>query len=107
MAEPTPAPPRRREDIEARELPDGSWLLFDPAAGASHAINASAGLIWSLSDGQHSAAAICDAVLAHYDADPATVRRDVAHLLAEFGRLGLLAEGAADEPRTSAGTPEP
>lgn len=105
MADPIAAP-RRRADVEARELPDGSWLLFDPADGSSHAINASAGLIWSLSDGQHSTAAICDAVLARYEADPETVRQDVARLLAEFGRLGLLAGDAPEAAGQPADTSE-
>lgn len=105
MPDPIPAP-LRRADIEARELPDGSWLLFDSADGSSHAINASAGYIWHLCDGEHHVAAICSAVLARYETDAETVRQDVDRLLAEFARLGLLAAGARAASDKPADNPE-
>lgn len=43
--------PRRNEDVEERDLPDG-LVLFDPQSHVVHHLNPVATLVWELADGR-------------------------------------------------------
>lgn len=81
-------------------LPDHGLLLFDPATARAHALNESAGAVWteleraapaSAAPGATAsgatASAIVDAVSAGFTA---TVRDDIVAVLGEFAREGLV-----------------
>lgn len=83
--------PKRREDVEAQPLPDGSGLLFDPVTATAYPITISAMQIWELCDGTNSLAAIVDDLEEQYEVERATVERDTLALVADFAAKGLLA----------------
>ena len=65
-------------------------LLFDPANGAIHSLNATARRIWELCDGARSVDEIARALAAEYDLTDDQIRHDVAALVAEMRTLGLI-----------------
>ena len=85
------AQPKRRDDVEAQPLPDGSGLLFDPVTATAYPITPSAMRIWELCDGTQTLAAIVDDLEEQYEVERATVERDTQALVADFGAKGLLA----------------
>lgn len=82
--------PRRREDVQAEDLPDGSTLLFDPTNLMTYPISSSASLVWRVCDGRHSKNDIADQIESEYEVDHETAEKDVAKLLEDFDKLGLL-----------------
>ena len=85
-----PSPPRRRPDVRAEVLPDGSMALYDPCTRVAYALNASATLVWQACDGTCATTSISDGLSAVYDAPPDVIAGDVAALLHDLTRLGLL-----------------
>ena len=71
-------------------MADGSWLLYDKATGTTHAINATAGFIWTCCDGEHTLSDIGEELQAVYDVINDVAQRDVQRVVAEFGKLGIV-----------------
>ena len=82
--------PRRRDDVQTEDLPDGSTLLFHPANLMTYPVSASASLVWRVCDGLHSVDEIVDQVESQYEVDRETAEKDVSKLLADFANFGLL-----------------
>lgn len=82
--------PRRRSEIRADPLPDGSAVLFDPRTEMAYALTTSAALVWEACDGRHTAAAIVEELTAMYDAPPEVIARDVHALLQHLAASDLL-----------------
>lgn len=93
--------PVARPDVETHVLPDGSCLLYDPAARQGHILDATGALTWDYCDGTLSAAAIA-AEIAALTPQVATLRDDVLRLLDDFAAKGLLLAAPATQ-----GVPEP
>ena len=90
--------PRRRSDILAEFLPDGSAVLFDPRTEMAYPLTATAAVVWDTCDGAHTPAAMVDELAAVYDAPAEVLDRDVRALLVHLCEIGLL------EPSPGAGT---
>jgi PqqD family protein of HPr-rel-A system len=65
-------------------------LVHDEAGGRVHVLNATAGTVLRACDGTRSEAAIAAMLAAEYGIDIATAATDVAAVIADFRRLGLL-----------------
>ena len=82
--------PRRRDDVQTEDLPDGSTLLFHPANLMTYPISSSASLVWRACDGRHSMDEIVDQIETAYEVDRETAQKDVNRLLVDFAQFGLL-----------------
>jgi hypothetical protein len=69
----------------------GETVLLDVDGRQLMGLNEVGALIWSLCDGEHSAAEIAAAVARDFAVDEATARADVDAFLSELTRLGALA----------------
>jgi PqqD family protein of HPr-rel-A system len=82
--------PVRKDGVMARKLGD-ECLLYDPATGALHVLNASGHMVWEMCDGAHTPedmeAAMRDLYEVGQDAD---VRRDVEQVLTSLRDKDLL-----------------
>jgi hypothetical protein len=80
---------RQRPEIETHILPDGSFLLFDPATDKGYALNVAGSLVWDYCDGAMTGAEVSRemADLLPQHGDMATVTDE---LLSELLALGLL-----------------
>jgi PqqD family protein of HPr-rel-A system len=82
--------PLRRGDVESTSL-DDQWLLLDRASGNLHVLNATAGRVWALCDGEHSPSAIAERLRVEFAIAPSKdATADVVALLADLRQLGLL-----------------
>jgi hypothetical protein len=77
-----------------------SQVLYDPAAGRAHVVNAGASRIWAMLDGATSVDTIVAALVAHTGAEQEVVDRDVRSSIARFRAEGLLG------PVPSVGSPD-
>ena len=84
--------PTRRADLEARTV-DEEIIILDVKDSRVHRLNRSASVIWNWCDGQHSVADIAARLAAAHELTVETVIGDVQKALAEFDRLGLMADG--------------
>ena len=84
--------PTRRPDLEARTV-DEEMVILDVKGSLVHRLNRSASDIWNRCDGQHSVADIAASLAAEYELTVETAMGDVQAALAEFDRLGLMADG--------------
>ena len=84
--------PTRRADLEARTV-DEEMIVLDVKESRVHRFNRSASDIWNWCDGQHSVADIAARLAAAHELTVETVMGDVQTALAEFDRLGLMADG--------------
>lgn len=82
--------PSRRSDVRAERLPDGSGMLYDPAAQMAYAISASALLVWERYDGGCAPSVIVEELGQVYEAPSDRIARDVDALLQRLAELGLL-----------------
>jgi hypothetical protein len=82
--------PRRRTEIRADPLPDGSAVLFDSRSEMAYAITTTATQVWEACDGVHTTAAIVEELAAMYDAPSEVINRDVQALLQHFAACDLL-----------------
>ena len=82
--------PRRGDDVQTEDLPDGSTLLFRPANLMTYPISSSASLVWRACDGRHSMDEIVDQIETEYEVDRETVKKDVNRLLDDLAQFGLL-----------------
>jgi len=82
--------PKRRTDVHAESLPDGSVLLFDPVNMTGYPMSASAGAIWQVCDGAHSFEQIVNDLHSVYDAGRDQIERDTTAFLEQLAEIGLL-----------------
>jgi PqqD family protein of HPr-rel-A system len=71
---------------------DGDLTLYDSQRNEVHVLNATAGDIWRLLDGEHDLDEIVADLAAAYDVAPDVVRPHVVATLSTFAERGLLAE---------------
>jgi Coenzyme PQQ synthesis protein D (PqqD) len=81
--------PRKAGDLDIRTVGE-EVLVHDPAHEKVHILNRSAGQILDMCTGEHSQEDIVASICTQTGADKATIARDVAALLAEFTKLGLI-----------------
>jgi hypothetical protein len=82
--------PKRRTDVHAESMPDGSMLLFDPVSMMGYPISASAGAIWQACDGAHSLEQIVNDLNSVYDASCNQIECDTIAFLEHLAQIGLL-----------------
>ena len=81
--------PQRRPDVSVRMV-EGETVILDRQGGLIHQLNPTASYIWDRCDGQWTLEDIARQLTEAFDVDAATVRGDVATIVAEFRRLNLL-----------------
>jgi PqqD family protein of HPr-rel-A system len=82
--------PVRKDGVTARKLGD-ECLLYDPASGALHVLNASGHMVWEMCDGAHTLQDIERAMRDSYEVgEDADVRRDLEQILSSLGDKDLL-----------------
>ena len=84
-------------DVVAREI-EGELIIVPLASGMGdqddelYTLNDTGRAIWARLDGQHSLAAVVEALAGEYDASPGEIEADVRGLAAELLRRKMLAE---------------
>jgi hypothetical protein len=81
--------PARRADVEWADV-DGETVVYDPSSNTLHRLNATAGAVWARCDGTASTSAIALAIANGYSEALNVIARDVAAVIQQFRRLGLL-----------------
>jgi len=81
--------PLKPSDLDIRTVGE-EVLVHDPSHEKVHILNRSAGQILELCTGEHTQEDIVASICAQTGADKETVARDVAGLLSEFNKLGLV-----------------
>ena len=81
--------PRRRSDISARGVVDGTVVL-DLGAAQIHQLNTTASFIWDRCDGHCTVAEIAERLTGSFDVDCETARQAVRATLRRLDELGLL-----------------
>lgn len=93
--------PRRRSHVEER-LAGEDLVLYDPAGGRLHVLNATAAAIWRLCDGSLSAPAIAGRFSADFRVDPGQdPQADARLLLRSLFEAGLVEERTGDHAAAS------
>jgi hypothetical protein len=87
--------PRKRSDLETRRV-DDEVVVLDTSGHRVHRLNGSASFIWECCDGRNSIPDLVARLAAAYELSEDAVLNDVHKALAEFDRLGLM----ADSPTT-------
>ena len=82
--------PSRRPELLSRSV-DDEVVVLDRAAERVHQLNATAGFVWLHCDGQRTPEDLAALVGERFAGAPGDVLADVRSILADFGRLGLLA----------------
>jgi PqqD family protein of HPr-rel-A system len=82
--------PRVRGALEVAEI-DGEAVVFDPAAGKVHHLNASAFAVWRALDGTRGPAEVARAIAEELAVAEPEVRAHVGRLVDDLAREGLLA----------------
>ncbi len=81
--------PRRMVDLILHHAGD-DYLVHDQQRAKVHVLNAAAGLVLSLCDGQHSVPEIVDGIDRPRTVKRNEAERDVTRILSEFEKLHLL-----------------
>jgi hypothetical protein len=87
--------PRKRSDLETRTV-DDEVIVLDTSGHRVHRLNGSASLIWECCDGRNSIPEIVARLAAAYELSESAVLKDVHTALAEFDRLGLMADSSTN-----------
>ncbi len=82
--------PRRRTDVLAEFLADGSAVLYDPRTEIAYPLTATAAVVWETCDGAHTATTKVDELAALFEAPSEVIERDVQALLGQLAEIGLL-----------------
>ncbi|MHB1599558.1 MAG: PqqD family protein [Acidimicrobiales bacterium] len=98
--------PRVREDVLVTEL-DGEAVVFHAPSDTVLKMNASATTVWACCDGSATVGEIASDIAEVYGVDRATVLSQVADLVGQWSRRGLLDLGAGDPAGTDASTTGP
>ena len=94
----------RRPDLLIRES-GGEKLLYDPASGRAHWLNATAAVIWELIDGVASRVDLAASVADLFAVEPGEARAGVDVVVGELELQGLLGDARELAPdRRAAGT---
>jgi Coenzyme PQQ synthesis protein D (PqqD) len=91
--------PKRRTDVNVRMI-DGEVVVLDRQAGLIHQLNQTASYIWDRCDGQSTVAELADQLAVAFDVDANTAVHDVATLIVQLHRLGLI-----ESPNNMPGSP--
>ena len=78
---------------------DGEAVALDVARGACYGMDPIAARIWSLIETPASVGLLCDTLLAIYDVDAETCRRDVLDLLEDLRSADLITVESASPRR--------
>ncbi len=81
--------PRRVDGIAARTV-DGQVVLLDVNTEEYYSLNEVGSRIWELASGEHTVAAMVDAIVAEYEAEREQVTEDVLDLLDKLSEEGLV-----------------
>ena len=84
-------------DVVFRDL-DGEAVILDLASGTYFGLNTVGTRVWRMIEDGRNAAEVVDAIAAEYNADRATIARDVNRLLDELRVRHLIVESAGTEP---------
>jgi hypothetical protein len=84
-------------DVVFRDL-DGEAVILDLASGTYFGLNAVGTRVWRMIEDGRAAAEVVETIAAEYDADRATIARDVNRLLDELRVRNLIVESAGNEP---------
>ncbi len=82
--------PRKAADLEIRTVGE-EVLVHHPSTQKVHILNRTAGQILEMCNGETSEESIVSTICAETGADKEAVTRDVAAMVAEFLKLGLVA----------------
>ncbi|WP_431860935.1 PqqD family peptide modification chaperone [Azospirillum sp.] len=80
---------RRAADVLAAEV-DGEMVMMDVEKGVYFGLDAIGTDIWKRLEAPATAAELADTLSRDYDADPATIERDVLALLSSLSEQGLV-----------------
>ncbi|MBW1701574.1 MAG: PqqD family peptide modification chaperone [Deltaproteobacteria bacterium] len=86
------AKPKRREDIVHSRVGE-ELVLSNREEGIHHNLNAVAGEVWALLDGEHSLETVVDVIGQRFDRERSLLEKDIIQLAEQFARLGLLEHG--------------
>ena len=78
-----------RREVASLEI-DGETVVFDQEDGSTHVLNATAGLLWRLLDGERRLGEIADELAELFHEDAALVNQAVLTTAQQFAELGLL-----------------
>ena len=85
--------PCKAADLEIRTVGE-EVLVHHPSAQKVHILNRTAGQILELCDGQRTQEEIVETICRDTGADKQTVTDDVAQLLGDFAKLGIVTDSA-------------
>jgi hypothetical protein len=86
--------PLRRSDVASRRLGE-ECLLYDDERESIHVLNRVAEFIWQLCDGSHTPQEMEQKTRAAFDVpEGAPLSAEIASILGEFERLGVLEAGS-------------
>jgi pyrroloquinoline quinone biosynthesis protein D len=83
--------PRRQERVLVQRAAE-QWILLDVESGLYYALDEVSGRIWELCDGDHSVAAMIEAICQDFDAPADVVEADVLAFLGEMAEEKLLVQ---------------
>ncbi len=81
--------PRARPEVTQTDI-DDEIILYNPADGATHALNLTAALVWELCDGAYALDGIAAEVASDFNIALDQASGDVEPLIARFYTLGLV-----------------
>jgi PqqD family protein of HPr-rel-A system len=84
--------PTRRPDVWLRTA-EGENVVFDPATGAVHILNATALAIWELCDGETRTEEMVEAICGLSGLPRDVVQEDVERILVEFEQANIVIRG--------------
>lgn len=82
--------PRRRTDVLAEYLPDGSAVIFDPRTHTAYPLTATAAVVWETCDGAHPSGTMVAQLAAVFEAPADVIERDVQTFLEQLIAIGLI-----------------
>ena len=83
--------PMRQTGAMAREMPSGEAALYAPGGDQLIMLNSIGSIVWGLCDGERNVDEITTLITQRFpDVNATRVRDDIAHLVTELQKLGLL-----------------
>lgn len=92
--------PCARADIATTDV-DDELMMYNPADGATHALNLTAALVWESCDGAHTLDEIAQELAGDFKVPLPRARADVDTVIGKLYHLGLL-RGAAEDAASPA-----
>lgn len=81
--------PRPSPDVVFQEL-DGELVLVHLRTNRIYSLNETGARLWALLSSGHAVAGICEELEREFEVDPVSLKREVAELLADLTREGLV-----------------